>query len=176
MSSTTSKVNTYVIHPIMVGAVGYGLSMVVLGSDNSSTVNIMNMDISPAVSCAVADVAGGVIAMELAKTSQMSELSASESMFITPVLTGMATVGVTRMMIGPTADYSAMMKIFGLGAGSEVAGSYLYNAVLPMIQKAEQSIIAETYIKNRKKKTEKVTYPLYAIRNIRFMRLCEQAT
>ena len=140
MSSTTSNVNKFVIHPVMVGAVGYGLSMLVLGSDNA-TVSIYNMDISPAaaigVSCAVADIAGGVIAMELAKTSQMSELSASESMFITPVLTGMATVGVTRMMIGATADYSAMGKIFGLGAGSEVAGSYLYNAVLPMIQKAE---------------------------------------
>jgi hypothetical protein len=129
-----SPVQNYLLRPLVTGAFGYGLCYAIIG--NSGGVETPLGMLSPAMaigtSVAVASAAGSAIQQQL-QASQPDALADVSAMLIAPVLTGAVAVLTTRILVGPTQDYSAIMKIAGIGAAAEVGSVYVSDSVLALL-------------------------------------------
>ena len=101
----------------------------------TETIPVFGMEMSQAMgvgvvvggASAVGSIAGKYILPMIQPDSD--SLVATESKLLNPALTGAATYGVA-MMFG---SVPAPMPLIALGAASEVAGSYAWGTVAPMI-------------------------------------------
>jgi hypothetical protein len=75
----------------------------------------------------VSDILAEVIDGELKKSDQIRGMVDMESGLIRPVITGVTLLAASSVLIGPQAGPSAMVQVFGIGALSQVTGSYVYD-------------------------------------------------
>jgi hypothetical protein len=132
----TGKVmRQYVGHPLLVGASAGVLTMALVG--NQGGVMIGSTLVSPAmaigISCAAADVVGQVAGNYLKTLPQSNKLAESEKKLLSPGLTGMATLATVQMFIGKPYGFTSYIKVFALGATSEIAGSYVAGMISPLM-------------------------------------------
>lgn len=137
------------VKSLIVGGIGYGASFALFGD---SRVPFMGQNISSSV--AVAGAVGGasfagnfVAPYVLNALPQPKGLVKTENMLINPALTALGAYAVGKMM----GDVRPL-PLMAVGAGSEVAGSYGYATIAPMIfgsqdetQDAESSISMEYF-------------------------------
>lgn len=115
---------------LIVGGIGFGVSKTVFG-DNPITFMGRSMPSSQWVGLAVAgsSFAGNFIApFVLNALPQPKGLVKAENMLINPALTGLGAYMVARQM-----GEVDLVTFIGLGMGSEIAGSYAYATVAPMV-------------------------------------------
>jgi hypothetical protein len=128
MSSTNIK--KFVISPLASGAVCGGLVYLVYG--NNDTLPFMGMEMSSAATlaatAAVSDITGTLITDAISDVNTVKELDEVQKMALKPLISGAMMVGVSRVFIASSSP-SAMMKIAGMGALSNVGGSYLSDMV-----------------------------------------------
>ena len=133
----TPNMQTYVVKPAIVGGVAAVASRFFVGGSGTGTLPLFNMEWSPStvigVSCAGASIAAGlshdyVLKMIKGQSVATQEL---EAKVLAPALTALATVGAAYVTIGPVSDLRAALELAAIGAGSEVAGSYVHNMVQP---------------------------------------------
>ena len=131
----TPNMQTYVVKPALVGGVAAVASKFFVGG--SGTLPLFGMDWSPStvigVSCAGASIAAGlshdyVLKMIKGQSVATQEL---EAKVLAPALTAVATIGAAYVTIGPVSDLRAALELAAIGAGSEVAGTYVHNMVQP---------------------------------------------
>ena len=131
----TPNMQTYVVKPAIVGGVAAVASKFFVGG--SGTLPLFGMDWSPStvigVSCAGASIAAGlshdyVLKMIKGQSVATQEL---EAKVLAPALTAVATIGAAYVTIGPVSDLRAALELAAIGAGSEVAGTYVHNMVQP---------------------------------------------
>jgi hypothetical protein len=134
MSVNKSPVESYVLRPLVVGAAGYLFTYAFIGNDGAVATPLGELSPAMAIgsSVAIASSLGSVVQGQL-QERMPDALADVSSMVISPAITAGAAVLTTRVMVGPTADYSGLMKIAGLGAASQVAGTYVSDAVMPAL-------------------------------------------
>ena len=131
----TPNMQTYVVKPAIVGGCAALASKFFVGG--SGSLPLFGMEWSPStvigVSCAGASIAAGlshdyVLKMIKGQSVQTAEL---EAKVLAPALTAVATIGAAYVTIGPVSDLRAALELAAIGAGSEVAGTYVHNMVQP---------------------------------------------
>ena len=131
----TPHMQTYVVKPALVGGCAALASKFFVGG--SGTLPLLGMEWSPStvigVSCAGASIAAGlshdyVLKMIKGQSVATQEL---EAKVLAPALTAVATIGAAYVTIGPVSDLRAALELAAIGAGSEVAGTYVHNMVQP---------------------------------------------
>ena len=131
----TPNMQTYVVKPAIVGGVAAVASKFFVGG--SGTLPLFGMEWSPStvigVSCAGASIAAGlshdyVLKMIKGQSVATQELEAKA---LAPALTALATIGAAYVTIGPVSDLRAALELAAIGAGSEVAGAYIYSMAAP---------------------------------------------
>ena len=131
---------TYIVKPAIVGGCAALASKFFVGG--SGTLPLFGMDWSPStvigVSCAGASIAAGlshdyVLKMIRGQSVATAEL---EAKVLAPALTALATVGAAYVTIGPVSDLRAAFELAAIGAGSEIAGTYVHNMVQPYFMPA----------------------------------------
>jgi len=94
------------------------------------------MTVSPAVAIGTAVGVGSLTASAfnqyvLPKIASNEQLRQVESGALGLVVPGVSAVLVSHFLIGPLASTSAMIQLGALGAGAEMAGSYVYPMISP---------------------------------------------
>ena len=125
MSETTHDL---VIKPLAVGAVGAGVSVMLVPS--SMTIlglpGPLGMGLVMAGSSFVNAVANETIYETLLSDNE-SELVYNAT---APVITGSACVGAAYLMLGKNASSKVLLEFFALGAASEIVGGYVDESIL----------------------------------------------
>ena len=132
------KLTTYLIKPAIVGGIAAAGSMCLI--DGAARVPFFGMDMSAPIAIGGA-VAVGNIAASLSHDYVLKMLPGNDdpkniewqSALLGPVLTGGASVLAANMTIGSITGSTAMFQLFALGAGSQVAGSYVFAAINPVL-------------------------------------------
>ena len=131
------KLTTYLVKPAIVGGIAAAGSMFLI--DGAARVPFFGMDMSAPVAIGGA-VAVGNIAASLSHDYVLKMLPGNdekmiawESAILGPALTGAASVLAANMTIGSITGSTAMFQLFALGAGSQVAGSYVFAAIDPTL-------------------------------------------
>lgn len=132
------KLTTYLVKPVIVGGIAAAGSMFLI--DGAARVPFFGMDMSAPVAIGGA-VAVGNIAASLSHDYVLKMLPGNDdpkniewqSALLGPTLTGGASVLAANMVIGSITGSTAMFQLFALGAGSQVAGTYVYNAINPVL-------------------------------------------
>ena len=57
----------------------------------------------------------------------------STEKFIAPALAAAFTIAAVRFTIGPLGDLRSIFELAAIGGGSEVGGTYLHDALMPMM-------------------------------------------
>jgi hypothetical protein len=122
-----------VVRSAIVGAVAGFATSVLFPS--SETVPFMGMELSQAVGVGVAvggaSAVGSIAGRNLLPLLPQSEaMATSESKLLNPALTGAATYAMARVFMG---DVPNPVPLILMGAGSEVAGSYAFETIKPMM-------------------------------------------
>lgn len=127
MSTSLQK---FVISPAASGLSCGALVYLVYGNDDSLPFAGMELSSAAALglTAAVADVAGTLATDAISEVNQVQELDEFQKMAIKPLISGVMMVAGSRLFIAPT-DIVSMAKIGGLGALSNVSGSYLTEMV-----------------------------------------------
>ena len=118
--------------PLMVGVTAAVASKFLFPGDDAIPVFGMEVPQMVAVGVAVgaASAVGGVASgYILPMLPQSEEAAKAEGMLLTPALTAAATYAVARML----GDVPQPLPLLALGAGSEVAGTYAWGVVGPML-------------------------------------------
>ena len=118
--------------PVMVGVTAAVASKFLFPGDD--TIPVFGMEVSQMVAVGVAvggasaigGIASGYI---LPMLPQSEEAAKAEGMILTPAMTAAATYAVARML----GDVPNPFPLLALGAGSEIAGTYAWGIVGPMI-------------------------------------------
>jgi hypothetical protein len=79
-----------------------------------------------AVCVFAADIVAELVEEQLKNSNQARAMLDMESSIIRPTVTGLALLGSSAVLVGPQADMYSMLQIFGIGALSQVTGSYVY--------------------------------------------------
>ena len=132
------KPTTYLVKPAIVGGIAAAGSMFLF--DGAARVPFFGMDMSAPVAIGGA-VAVGNIAASLSHDYVLKMLPGNDdpkniewqSALLGPALTGGASVLAANMTIGSITGSTAMFQLFALGAGSQVAGSYVFAAIDPTL-------------------------------------------
>jgi hypothetical protein len=131
----SNKIDKFVLRPAMTGVAAYALTYAFIG--NEGFVPVMSAQLSPAMAIASVAVAGeltGTLIVEQLKNSgQSSDLVNLEGAFIKPLITGVLMVGISSIVIDPPGSMQGFAKYVGLGAASAASGSYMSDAIVPMI-------------------------------------------
>jgi hypothetical protein len=78
--------------------------------------------------CAFAvDIIAELVDEQLKNSNQARAMIDLESGLVRPAVTGLALLGASAVLIAPQSDMSAMAQIFGIGALSQVTGSYVHD-------------------------------------------------
>ena len=131
----TPNMQTYVVKPAIVGGVAAVASKFFVGG--SGTLPLFGMDWSPStvigVSCAGASIAASLSHDHVLKMIKGQSVATQEleAKVLAPALTAVATIGAAYVTIGPVSDLRAALELAAIGAGSEVAGTYVHNMVQP---------------------------------------------
>ena len=117
----------------MVGAVGGVAGAYLFGGDG--TLPLVGMQVSVPLALGVAIGAASFVGDYAAPTvlgmiPQSSSAIAAESMLLKPALTAAAAYGTVTLLLG---NVEQPLQLMMLGAGSEVAGSYAYGTVSPLL-------------------------------------------
>ena len=132
----------------LVGAVGGAAGAYLFG--NNGTLPLMGMDLSVPVALGVAIGSASLIGeyaapMVLGMLPQSAGAVAAETMMVKPALTaGAAYIAVTLLLGNVKQPLSLLM----LGAGAEVAGTYAYGTVSPMLgwgRRADEEPLLATF-------------------------------
>ena len=131
------KVSEYLIKPAIVGGIAAAGSMFLI--DGATRVPFFGLDLSAPVAIGGA-VAVGNVAASLSHDYVLGMLPGNDekmiqwqSALLGPALTGAASVLAANATIGSFTDSAAMFQLFALGAGSQVAGTYVYAAIDPTL-------------------------------------------
>jgi hypothetical protein len=129
MNYDNEMMHDMLMKPAVVGVFGGAVSAAAVVPWN---LKVMGMP-APVGLGLVMGVASGVSA-SLNEVVYEKFLSESESELLynstRPIITGLATAGAARMVIGPTVGWVAMGQLFVLGAASEIGGSYVHDSLL----------------------------------------------
>jgi hypothetical protein len=134
MMTTNNQVQTYVVKPAIAGGIAYVVSM---AFTSGSRVPFLGMDLSANVAIGGAAALGNVasslahdyvLGMLPGNTPEMVEM---QSAILGPALTGGATLLAANLTIGSITGLRPALELAGIGAGSHVLGTYVYNAVSP---------------------------------------------
>jgi hypothetical protein len=129
-----SSLDQYVLKPASDSAIAIAITTAAIGNGEVVAVGPVNLAAPLALGAAVyvSNIATGVVANQL-KKSQSGSTVDIESGILAPVVGGLFTLAAARVLSGSFADTTSMVKIFGVGAVSTIAGPYLHNAVAPTI-------------------------------------------
>ena len=133
MSSDT--VMKYVMRPIICGAVAKIAASMILGIDSSGgSLELMNMPLAPS-SVIAASVAAATVASSAAHDSVLTRVqsmgyAASTERAIAPILSGLFTIAAVRLSVGEFTDLRSIVEVGGLGALSEISGTYLHDDII----------------------------------------------
>jgi hypothetical protein len=128
------KVQVYLVKPAIIGGIAYATSMIFV---SDARVPFFGMDLSANVAIGGAAALGNVastlahdyvLGMLPGNTPEMVEW---QSAILGPALTGGATLLAANLTIGSITGMRPALELAGIGAGSHVLGSYVYNAVSP---------------------------------------------
>jgi hypothetical protein len=129
MDINMNAVNKYAVHPASVGAAAALITLAAVGNEGS--IKIGSMMVSPAVaiglSAATADLVGQAVGAYLLTLPQANKYGNAEKKLLAPVLVGASLIGTVQLYVGPPIGFESYMKVFALGAMSEMAGSYTAN-------------------------------------------------
>ena len=135
MSNNT--VMKYVMKPAICGIVGKLAASALIGVDGSGSLPLFGMDWAPSTVIGVS-VAGATIAaaathdIVLTRVQSMGYAESTEK-FIAPALAAAFTIAAVRFTIGPLGDLRSIFELAAIGGGSEVGGTYLHDALMPMM-------------------------------------------
>jgi hypothetical protein len=145
MMTTNTQAQTYIVKPAIAGGIAYVVSM---AFTSGSRVPFLGMDLSANVAIGGAAALGNVasslahdyvLGMLPGNTPEMVEM---QSAILGPALTGGATLLAANLTIGSITGLRPALELAGIGAGSHVLGTYVYNAVSPsMTGKAATSAV-----------------------------------
>ena len=131
----SNKIDKYVLRPAMTGCAAYALTYAFIG--NEGFVPVLSAKLSPAMAIATVAVAGeltGTLLVEQLKNSgQSSDLVNLEGAFIKPLITGVLMVGISSVVIERPGSMQGLAKYVALGVTAASSGSYLSDAVVPML-------------------------------------------
>ena len=135
-SASASSSKEMILKPMLVGVIAGVGSGVLLG--NGGQLSILGMTVSPAVAIGTAVGVGSLTASAfnqyvLPKIATNEQLRQVESGALGLVVPGVSAVLVSHFLIGSLASTSAMLQLGALGAGAEMAGSYAWPMVAPMV-------------------------------------------
>jgi hypothetical protein len=138
MNSSTQKnegpgLTASVAKAAMVGAVGGIAGAYLFGGDG--TLPLLSMDVSVPVALGFAIGSASFVGdyaapMVLGMLPQSAGAVAAETMMLKPALTAAAAYGTVTLLLG---NVEQPLQLMMLGAGSEVAGSYAYSTVSPLL-------------------------------------------
>ena len=136
MSNDT--VMKYVMKPVICGIVGKLAASALIGVDaGAGSLPLLGMDWAPStvigVSVAGATVAAAAVHDTVLVRVQSMGYADSTEKFIAPALAAGFTIAAVRFTVGPLGDLRSIFEIAALGGGSEVAGTYLHDALMPMM-------------------------------------------
>ena len=131
----SNALEKFVIRPAFTGGVAYVLTYAFIGNDGF--VPMMSMQLSPASAigtvAAFGDIAGTLATGQLKNTNQFDGAANAESMVIKPLVTGVCILGVSTLLLGAPGTLAGAGKLAGLGAAASVGGTYVGDAIMPMI-------------------------------------------
>jgi hypothetical protein len=131
----SNKIDKFVLRPAMTGVAAYALTYAFIG--NEGFVPVLSAKLSPAMAIATVAVAGeltGTLLVEQLKNSgQSSDLVNLEGAFIKPLITGVLMVGISSVVIERPGSMQGLAKYVALGVTAASSGSYLSDAVVPML-------------------------------------------
>ena len=135
MSNTA--VMKYGMKPILCGVVAKVAASALIGVDGSGSLPLFGMDWAPSSVIGIS-VAGATVAaaathdIVLTRVQSMGYAESTEK-FISPALAaGFSIIGI-RAFIGPLGDLRSIFEIAAIGSGSEIGGTYLHDALMPMM-------------------------------------------
>jgi len=119
--------------PVTIGVVAGVGAKFLLGEDGSA-IPFLGMEVSPMVAVGgavgLASVGGELLSGYVLPMLPQSEgAEKMESMLLQPALTGAAALVVGKVCCGGFTDTSGMVKLFALGAASDVAGGYAWSMI-----------------------------------------------
>ena len=126
----------YGMKPILCGVVGKLAASTLIGVDGSGSLPLLGIDWAPSTVIGVS-VAGATIAaaathdIVLTRVQSMGYAESTEK-FIAPALAAAFTIAAARYLIGPV-DLRSAFELAAIGGGSEVGGTYLHDALMPMM-------------------------------------------
>jgi hypothetical protein len=95
------------------------------------TIDVAGMNLPGALGIGVcafaADIIAELVDEQLKNSNQARAMIDMESGLVRSGITGLALLGASAVLIAPQADMGAMVQIFGIGALSQVTGSYVYD-------------------------------------------------
>jgi len=132
----------------LVGAVGGVAGAYLFGNDG--TLSLVGMDVSVPVALGVAIGSASLIGeyaapMVLGMLPQSAGAVASETMMAKPAITAAAAYMTVTLLLG---NVEQPLQLLMLGAGAEVAGTYAYGTVSPMLgwgRRADEEPMAVTF-------------------------------
>jgi len=132
----------------LVGAVGGVAGAYLFGNDG--TLPLMGMDVTVPVALGVAIGSASLIGeyaapMVLGMLPQSAGAVAAETMAVKPAITAAAAYGTVTLLLG---NVEQPLQLLMLGAGAEVAGTYAYGTVSPMLgwgRRADEEPMAVTF-------------------------------
>ena len=126
MNLNKSNTDKYIINPLITGATAAGLTMVALG--NFGDVPFMGDFYKPATVVGLCAMGGSLVASAIEdpvrNAPALKQFGELTDTFLQPTLVGVCTMGVVFALVGMPKTAKALPVFFGVGAASEVAGSY----------------------------------------------------
>ena len=122
----------YLMSPAMSGMVGMAVFYQLYGNTGTVKMGPMQLSAAPAfgLSVALGDVLGTIAADAIADSEKVTQLDTSIRMLVKPAITGVTTLAVMTVAISTPRDISAVVRIIGMGAASEVGGTYMQQLVM----------------------------------------------
>ena len=134
---TNTAIHAYLMKPTLAAVVGKIAASVLIGVDGSGSLPLFGMEWAPSTVVGVS-VGAAVVAtaathdMVLARFQSMGYADA-ESKIIAPAHAAVFTIAAVRYTIGPLGDLRSVFELAAIGAGSEIGGTYLHDAIMPMM-------------------------------------------
>lgn len=125
--STQQKIVNVLVQPALAGAVAAGVTACFVGGGTDSY-SFLGIDMPLFVTAGVTVLASSVIAESIEKSippDADQNVVTSVSAAVKPVLCGLATAGICYATVA--GDMKDAFMIGAVGAGSQVAGSYMYD-------------------------------------------------
>ena len=132
--TNSDTVMKYAMRPIICGLAGK-LAGMAIGIDSSGgSLEFLNMSLSPStvigISVAAGTVASASVHDAVLSRAQSMNYAASTEKAIAPLLSGLFTIAAVRLSVGEFTDLRSIMEVAAVGAGSEIAGTYLHDDII----------------------------------------------